>query len=73
MLGKDNQNSEVAVSQRINLKEAEQRAFVANYQDGLWDILVGYIVATFAVVPFLRDPMGDTWSAAIFFPTGMSI
>ncbi len=59
------------MSQRINLKEAEQRAFVANYQDGLWDILVGYIVAVFALEPFLRAPLGDTWSAAIFFPFGI--
>jgi hypothetical protein len=61
------------MSGRINLKEAEQKAFVANYQDGLWDILVGYIVSVFAIQPFLREPMGENWSTAVFFPIGILI
>lgn len=57
--------------QGINLKEAEQRAFSMYYGDGMWDILVGYIVAVFAIAPLLRSPLGETWSTAIFFPIGI--
>ena len=61
------------MSQEMSLKEAEQRAFAAYHQDGLWDILVGYIVAVFAIAPFLRAPLGETWSTAVFFPFGILV
>ena len=59
--------------QAINLKEAEQRAFEMFYRDGMWDILVGYIVSVFAIAPLLRSPLGDFWNAAIFFPLGIML
>ncbi len=61
------------MSQEISLEEAEQKAFATYYQDGLWDILVGYIVAVFAIAPFLRAPLGETWSTAVFFPFGILV
>ena len=59
------------MAQGISLKEAEQRAFATYYRDGMWDILVGYIVSVFAIAPFLRGPLGDDWGTAIFFPIGI--
>ena len=64
---------EAVMSHGMSLKEAERRAFTAYYQDGLWDILVGYIVAMFAIAPFLRAPLGETWSTVVFFPFGILI
>lgn len=56
------------MSKQISLKEAEQRAFRASYDDGLWDVLLGCVVLMFAVAPFLSRSLGDFWSSAVFLP-----
>jgi hypothetical protein len=68
-----NSDMETIMLHTLSLKQAEQKAFAAHYRDGMWDILVGYIVMVFAIAPFLRAPMGDTWSVAIFFPIGIAV
>ena len=56
------------MSQRVSLKEAEQKVFGAAFRDGLWDILIGCVVLMFAVAPFLSRSLGDFWSSAVFVP-----
>lgn len=63
---------ETEMPEQISLKDAEQRAFATYYRDGMWDILVGYIVLVFALEPFLREPLGGSWNAADFFTLGES-
>lgn len=56
------------MSQNINLKEIERKAFRSYFDDGLWDIFIGCIVLMFAVGPFLSRRLGDFWSSAVFIP-----
>ena len=56
------------MSQKISLKEAEQKVFRSAFQDGLWDILIGSFVLVFAIAPFLSRSLGDFWSSAVFVP-----
>jgi len=43
------------MSQEINLKEIERKAFRSTHQDGLWDILLGLIVISMAVYMYRPD------------------
>jgi hypothetical protein len=43
------------MSVNLNLKEMERRAFRSTYQDGLWDIYMGGMVAGFAMLTNLPD------------------
>jgi hypothetical protein len=56
------------MSEQISLKQAEQRAFTATFQDGLVDILIGCGVSIFAIAPSLSRKLGDFWSSAVFVP-----
>lgn len=42
---------------QLNLKEIERKAFMSMYQDGLWDIYMGLIVAGMAIFIY-RPPSG---------------
>jgi len=58
----------------INLKELERKAFRSVFQDGLWDIFVGFLFTQFAVAPFLSEQgLGDFWSSAVLFPVYMIV
>lgn len=39
---------------RIDLKEIERRAFRSTFQDGLWDMFLGFVFMAFALGPLLR-------------------
>lgn len=55
--------------EHINLKDLERRAFRSTFQDGLWDIFIGFLFTQFAVAPFLsKFGLGDFWTSAAFFP-----
>lgn len=58
----------------INLKELERRAFRSTFQDGLWDIFIGFLFTQFAIAPILSARgLGDFWSSAILFPIYMIV
>ena len=58
----------------INLKELERRAFRSTFQDGLWDIFIGFLFTQFAIAPFLSDcGLGDFWSSVVLFPIYMIV
>jgi hypothetical protein len=59
---------EIEMSEKISLKEVEQKIFVSTYQDGLMDILIGSVVLMFAVGPYLTPYLGDFWGSVIFLP-----
>lgn len=56
------------MSEKISLKEAEEKVFNLTIQDGLWDILIGCFLLEFALAPLLSQNLGDFWSSAIFLP-----
>jgi len=43
------------MTQELNLKEIERKAFRSTHQDGLWDILLGLIVISMAVYMYRPD------------------
>lgn len=58
----------------INLKELEQKTFRSTFQDGLWDIFIGFLFTQFAIAPFLSDRgLGDFWSSTVLFPIYMIV
>jgi hypothetical protein len=55
------------VSQTINLKELERRAWRSVFQDGLWDIYLGLLLLAMAVWALLSDVgFSESWGMAIF-------
>lgn len=53
----------------INLKGLERKAFRSIFQDGLWDIYIGFLFAQFVIAPILSERgWGDFWSSAVLFP-----
>ena len=47
------------MSMQISLKEAERKAFRSTFQDGLWDIYLGFLVLLMGVGPELGGRMED--------------
>ena len=56
------------MSQKISLKEAEQKVFRTTYNDGLWDIFLGCFFLLFVIAPYLSTSLGDFWSSVVFLP-----
>ena len=56
------------MSESISLKEAERRAFRSTFDDGLWDVFLGFFFLMFAFAPILSVYLGDFWSSAVFLP-----
>ena len=44
------------MSQEIDLKQIERKAFRSTYQDGLWDIYIGLVVIFMAL--YMYRPVG---------------
>ncbi len=60
--------------EHINLKDLERKAFRSTFQDGLWDIFIGFLFTQFAIAPFLSERgLSDFWSSAAFFPIYMIV
>jgi MFS family permease len=58
----------------MNLKELERKAFRSTFQDGLWDIFIGFLFTQFAIAPILGElGWGDFWSSAVLFPIYMIV
>ena len=57
------------MTQQLNLRDAERKAFGMTFQDGLWDIFLGIVILQFAIVPQLTDlGWGDFWSSMVMLP-----
>jgi hypothetical protein len=55
------------MSQTINLKELERKAWRSVFQDGLWDIYLGLLLLAMAVWALLSDVgFSESWGMAIF-------
>ncbi len=55
------------MTQSLNLKELERRAFRLTYQDGLYDIYLGGMIASFAAFAFTIFPGNETESLTTLF------
>jgi hypothetical protein len=59
---------------KISLKELERKAFRSVFQDGLWDIFIGFLFTQFIIAPFLSERgLNDFWSSAVLFPIYMIV
>ena len=62
------------MNESINLKDLERKAFRSTFQDGLWDIFIGFLFTQFAIAPFLGElGLGDFWSSVVLFPIYMIV
>jgi hypothetical protein len=53
----------------LNLKKIENRAFRSTYEDGLFDILIGFILSLFIFALLLGDlGLSDFWSSFVLLP-----
>jgi hypothetical protein len=59
------------MSQEINLKELERKAFRSTYQDGLWDLYFGLIVICMSI--FIYRPASGYSPRNIFLSTGAMV
>jgi len=55
------------VAQDISLKEVERKAFASAYRDGLWDIIVGFLMLAFGLGPLVSTRLGDFWGSLVLF------
>ena len=51
-----NKYLELVMSKDLDLKEIERKAFRSTYQDGLWDIYLGLVIAAMGI--FIYRPEG---------------
>ena len=50
-----------------SLRDAQKRTLqLMNYEDGLWDLLLGIIFMMLAVYPITRSLLGPIWNLALF-------
>jgi hypothetical protein len=56
------------MSEKISLREIEQKIFRTTMNDGLLDIFLGCFFLIFVIAPFLSTRLGDFWSSLIFVP-----
>ena len=58
------------MSQQITLKESRRRiAQLTNYEDGLWDILLGLIFLMLSIYPVSREILGPERNLVVFLVT----
>lgn len=57
------------MTQTIDLKKLERKAYRSTFQDGLWDIMLGLIILALGVIPLLTElKLGDFWSSMLLIP-----
>ena len=58
------------MSQKMNLKELERKAFRSTFQDGLWDLFLGLQLLAWGLAPLLEEivPLSDWWVAVLTAP-----
>jgi uncharacterized membrane-anchored protein len=56
-----NNRSEMYMEEKINLKEMEKKAWKSCFQDGLWDIFLGFILLSFGISPLIEEITGITY------------
>jgi hypothetical protein len=55
------------MSESPNLQDVQKRTLrLVNFEDGLWDLLLGGIFLLLAVYPVTRELIGPTWNLALF-------
>ncbi len=54
------------MSQEIDLKQIERKAFRSTYQDGLWDIYIGLVVIFMAIYMYRPEGGYSAWNIIIF-------
>jgi hypothetical protein len=55
------------MSESPNLQDVQKRTLrLVNFEDGLWDLLLGGIFLVLAVYPVTRELIGPTWNLALF-------
>lgn len=58
---------------QLNLKELERKAFSATYQDGLWDIYMGGIIASMSMLLIMPDTLDNGLLSMAIFLSGMGL
>ncbi|PNX46399.1 MAG: hypothetical protein BV456_12310 [Thermoplasmata archaeon M8B2D] len=43
------------MNEKMDLKKFEKKAWVTFFQDGMWDIFLGFILLSFGIIPFLEE------------------
>jgi len=55
------------MSEAINLRDVQRRTKqLSEFEDGLWDLLIGSIFMVLAFYPVTRELLGPTWNLALF-------
>jgi len=55
------------MSEAINLRDVQRRTKqLSEFEDGLWDLLIGSIFMLLAFYPITRELLGPTWNMAFF-------
>jgi uncharacterized membrane-anchored protein len=49
------------MTEKIDLKKIEKKAWKSCFQDGLWDIFLGLILLSFGLSPFIEELIGTTY------------
>lgn len=55
------------MSEQLSYKDVERRTLqMINFEDGLWDLLLGSVFLALAVYPITRRLLGATWNLILF-------
>jgi hypothetical protein len=55
------------MSESPNFRDVQKRTLqLLNYEDGIWDLLLGFIFMLLAVYPVTRAALGPTWNLVLY-------
>ena len=55
------------MSESPNLRDVQKRTLqLLNYEDGIWDLLLGFIFMLLAIYPVTRAALGPTWNLILY-------
>jgi len=55
------------MSEPTSLRDVQMRTLrLTNYEDGLWDLMLGIVIMLLAVYPITRARLGPAWNVALF-------
>jgi len=60
------------MTEKINLKKIEKKAWKSYHQDGLWDIFLGLILLNFGIAPILEEITGITYLLSYIIILGVA-
>ncbi len=58
-------NEETNLPEKVDLKSLEKKVTLIYFQDGFWDMLIGYVLVAFGIGGIFYDQLPDPWNSLL--------